>query len=633
MATSHPRLKHFECPVCMELMDLNKKPKVLPCQHTVCEMCVDGCNNKCPICRKDFCQTSQELPTNLTLIQFQDVMMSKSVPSNKDKCDFCIETVQDITHHCNECNDYFCSSCATKHPDNPVHEGHQPVPLSISICSNHKRGFTMFCLDCNMLLCSVCVHRGMCCTSNNKTKLEDIKTSKTQELERMIKRISAEMKEKSYHPNTEMLASRELNILDVTNKIKTHSQNLRDYVNQREEILLKHVENCDKIIHQQREVETKIQEAYEMLAELKETAETALTTGIETILLTLPFIESVLPQTALNKVNIIIPGKIRFESEVTIAIGKLSKEKDIIAVSDDCDDTVEMHIFAQDEHVYRLLQTVSINAKKGAMGNDLCDIVFMKESMIAITDYIKKVVFLVDRQGNVMATSHKQGVEFKGLRCIAYHLKLDCLVVCDGEAGCLYMLHPNTLSLVKKVQLNQFSPWGVAVMLNGNIVITDDMNKKVNVLDMNGTQLYSWNSYNSANSRFSYPWYVTVDRDNNIYIADYSDKKIVKLSEIGELLCVWKTEGWPRGLALYDNKVLVVERDSLDKPPDRVREYHEPKQPGRCLVTWNKECGHQLGWIRSIAINQDQLAVISQKGLNMYTITSTTTRKMMIWDQ
>ena len=57
-AVSKKLAEHFECTVCMEQF---KKPKVLPCLHTFCMMCLQKLLKKqgsdhiitCPECRQD----------------------------------------------------------------------------------------------------------------------------------------------------------------------------------------------------------------------------------------------------------------------------------------------------------------------------------------------------------------------------------------------------------------------------------------------------------------------------------------------------------------------------------------------------------------------------------------------------
>ncbi len=337
---------------------------------------------------------------------------------------------------------------------------------------------------------------------------------------------------------------------------------------------------------------------------MKETADAALVEGIEEILVTLPSIQAALSQATPKSGTTIIPGTTTFNFEDSLQVGNIHKSQDKALTSGDC-----VH-----EHICNI-KGVSVTDEMSGIGNKLWDVVFVKESVMAVTDYDKKVVLLVDKQGHVFKDSHKQGVEFQDPRGIAYHPTHDCLVVCDRGADCLCILDPNTLSLTNKVFLVQFSPCGVSVMSNGYIALTDYNKQKVGVFNMNGTHVCSWDPYNNGASRVMNSWYVTVDKINQIYVADIAAGRIVKLSMTGEMVCEWKTDCSPYGLTVCGDQVLVAEDDS----PECVREYSLGGTPGRDLITWDPDKGY--GELMSVAVHNNQLAVIGACGLRMYKLT------------
>ncbi len=633
----------IECPVCMEDMGQHNKPKVLPCQHTVCEKCITGIDQRCPLCRLSFPQNSSEnLPTNLTNLQLGDIIRERDLESKKKLCEYCPDKPKVITHYCKDCTDYFCSACVNQHRD--VFDDHLPVPITRNSCKKHGKPYTMFCMDCDTLLCTVCVQHKVCCKNRNKKKIQYIKVQKTQNLKKLTKQISAEIQyNKEYViPRKTVLKCTLENIKEMKLNVRTHTQKLQDRLKQREYKLLDEINKYEsKILQMQNSLDLGIDS--ETLSQLKETADAALAGDIEQILLTLPSIQSCLTQTAPQKYSQAIPENITFKPEDSLQVGNLHNhdEKGEVIISGDCN---QEHTFkintvsgcaqnggdCEQKHTC-IIKTVSVTAQNGHIGSNLWDIVIMKESVMAITDYRKKVVLLVNKWMNVLTDSRKQRVVFQAPRGIDYHDTQGCLVVCDGGARCVSLLDPTKLSLKKNVYFKQFSPCGVAVMSNGNIVLTDDTKKKLGVFEMNGTQLYSWDTYyngtqsfswfaryiyNGASpSRFIQPQYVTVDRDNNIYVADSIAEKIVKFSEAGEILCEWKTEDCPFGLTLCGDKILVAEWGS----PNCVREYSVERIPGRPLIIWNAKAG--FGCIMSVAIHQSQLAVTGQYGLRTYTLT------------
>ncbi|XP_038057683.1 tripartite motif-containing protein 3-like [Patiria miniata] len=79
----------LECPMCLELFDSsNRWPKLLPCQHTFCRVCLVQLDKQgtiaCPQCRQQHKSPpggAQQLPNNFTMLALLDVH-KKSAPSS-----------------------------------------------------------------------------------------------------------------------------------------------------------------------------------------------------------------------------------------------------------------------------------------------------------------------------------------------------------------------------------------------------------------------------------------------------------------------------------------------------------------------------------------------------------------------
>lgn len=231
----------IECRICMELMGPDKKPKLLPCRHTVCEHCIDRLQQvMCPLCKKQFSQNSSEdLPTNVTLLQLIDVTVDKNNASNKKLCEYCSDEARPISHVCKDCDEYFCFDCAKKHPE--MFKCHHVIECSASsTCTMHQRTFTMFCMDCNILLCRICAHNKTCCSNENKKYIEHIKSEKAQDLKKIINKLSSEIqfREEAKLSNANTLNSAMTNIADVRLQITTHTQMLQEKLKQREKEMI-----------------------------------------------------------------------------------------------------------------------------------------------------------------------------------------------------------------------------------------------------------------------------------------------------------------------------------------------------------------------------------------------------------
>ncbi len=259
----------------------------------------------------------------------------------------------------------------------------------------------------------------------------------------------------------------------------------------------------------------------------------------------------------------------------------------------------------------RSVSTIEVHVD---IGNKLRGVAFIKESLMAITDSERGVLLVRSKQGVVLESSS----DVLDPHGIAYNPKQDCLVVCERHVCCLCLLNPNTLALINKLQLHQFSPCNIAMMSNGNIALTDPTNRRVGVFDMDGAQVYSWAPYINGFDRLSEPSCIAVDINNNIYVGiSHYYTEIVELNQKENSMHHWDTRACPCGVAVYGKQVLVAERRSV---PDveGVSVYRVGGGEGRDLIPWDTD---YHGCIMVIVQHQEQLAVLGHKGLVVYSIT------------
>ncbi|UJR08916.1 hypothetical protein I4U23_013169 [Adineta vaga] len=103
----------LQCPICL---DCFKDPRVLPCQHVICYLCLPSLISKnklcsiitCPLCRLIFPYTdSDQFPVSYTHIQISDL-----VPTNfdiKGRCSKCKEI--HVLKFCPCCDYHLCEKC------------------------------------------------------------------------------------------------------------------------------------------------------------------------------------------------------------------------------------------------------------------------------------------------------------------------------------------------------------------------------------------------------------------------------------------------------------------------------------------------------------------------------------------
>ena len=85
-------------------------------------------------------------------------------------------------------------------------------------------------------------------------------------------------------------------------------------------------------------------------------------------------------------------------------------------------------------------------------------------------------------------------------------------------------------------------PWGVAVDGSGAIFVADTWNGRIQAFDADGSYLRSWGYYNTTNGELGDPYAmfrprgVAVDLNGNVLVADTGNKRIVRFTPNGEFV-------------------------------------------------------------------------------------------------
>ena len=160
----------FECAVCLDVMD---DPRVLPCGHSFCLMCLKQTTPKttmCPLCQTEHQGFVDEFPKNFGLSSAIEVIRKSALPltTSIPLCD----CTQKADQYCEDCNVFLCAQCLpTEHPPIRVLATHSIISvtkhnpkLRTGKCRDHpKENFRYFCQNCHSLLCRDCVilkHQG-----------------------------------------------------------------------------------------------------------------------------------------------------------------------------------------------------------------------------------------------------------------------------------------------------------------------------------------------------------------------------------------------------------------------------------------------------------------------------------------
>jgi DNA-binding beta-propeller fold protein YncE len=127
------------------------------------------------------------------------------------------------------------------------------------------------------------------------------------------------------------------------------------------------------------------------------------------------------------------------------------------------------------------------------------------------------------------------------------------------------------------------SPAGVAVDANGNILVADTNNGRIEKFSPTGTFLSTIASKGSGHGQLSDPNGIAIDRTGNIYIAETGTHRVQKLAPDGKFIAEWKgpEPGFygPRRIAIGpDDSIYVV-----DQGRTRIVKF---SPDGRILAVW-----------------------------------------------
>ena len=171
--------KEITCAVCHGHLE---RAKLLPCNHYYCEACIEMLAKRakgepfdCPECRKETSLPPggvAELQGAFFVERMKDVYgkMAKSEGKIEALCEQCAGAKS--VAFCRQCAEFICGDCVVSHKKLKVYSGHvvasledlkkggvKNIPLKAAPplqCSEHDQPITMFCFDCDRLICGYC---------------------------------------------------------------------------------------------------------------------------------------------------------------------------------------------------------------------------------------------------------------------------------------------------------------------------------------------------------------------------------------------------------------------------------------------------------------------------------------------
>ena len=171
--------KEITCAVCHGHLE---RAKLLPCNHYYCEACIEMLAKRakgepfdCPECRKETSLPPggvAELQGAFFVERMKDVYgkMAKAEGKMEALCEQCAGAKS--VAFCRQCAEFICGDCERSHKKMKAFSGHvvanledlkkggvKNIPLKAAPplqCSEHDQPITMFCFDCDRLICGYC---------------------------------------------------------------------------------------------------------------------------------------------------------------------------------------------------------------------------------------------------------------------------------------------------------------------------------------------------------------------------------------------------------------------------------------------------------------------------------------------
>ncbi|XP_060757845.1 tripartite motif-containing protein 16-like [Neoarius graeffei] len=164
----------FMCPVCLDLL---KDPVTIPCGHSFCKVCINGCWDQedqkgvysCPQCRDTF-TTRPVLRRNNMLDEVVEKLKKTEVQAASPahcyagpgdvECDFCTGRKHKAVKSCLMCLTSFCEIHLKPHLERPALKKHTLIEASAKlqekICSEHGEVLKIYCRTDQTCVCYLC---------------------------------------------------------------------------------------------------------------------------------------------------------------------------------------------------------------------------------------------------------------------------------------------------------------------------------------------------------------------------------------------------------------------------------------------------------------------------------------------
>ncbi|KAL7872501.1 hypothetical protein SRHO_G00074840 [Serrasalmus rhombeus] len=199
----------FSCPVCLDLL---KDPVAIPCGHSFCMVCINGCWDQedqrgvysCPQCRETFTPRPVLRRNNMlaevveklkkTELQAASPALCYAGPGDVE-CDSCTGRKHKAIKSCLVCLASYCEAHLKPHYQSPAFKKHKLVKaskqLQEKICSQHDKLIEIYCRTDQQMVCYLCMmdehmgHSTVAASAERKEKQNELKEMQRKSKQRL----------------------------------------------------------------------------------------------------------------------------------------------------------------------------------------------------------------------------------------------------------------------------------------------------------------------------------------------------------------------------------------------------------------------------------------------------------------
>ncbi|XP_070554997.1 tripartite motif-containing protein 2-like [Ptychodera flava] len=610
------------CPICLEQYH---NPKVLPCHHSFCQLCLEKLVSKtrtlnCPTCH--CCQRSVQLlgdgvaglDSNFFMNSMFEIVKKRTgkvSDQSERKCEFCEETEASVV--CVDCEQYYCDVCREKFHKKlkqaATHEvwtaeeykkgkSKRQTVNGTENCKIHPQNeMKYYCDTCRIPICSECTIIDHRIPDHNHRYLQEVADKCNKELSVLVEKLKVKARE---------VDQSRAEVKDACKKVTEQCMVNKQKVRKQKNALI------DKIEKAERKLVEKLNTNSSLQVEGLESDISDLKLKYENLISTCSYTESLIhhgnPVQLVSKSTSVITKLVKMVSIDT----KLSMQHDVVEFlpSDDVTTDGMLGLLRSDVCISQctvdnipkcLLKGESINLQITTKDRSGKPVIPRHAVEMTLTkpDGSKANLDVTDNRDGTHTVTANTDMDGK------YQVTM---TIGDQQVPGSPFEIPVIKGLVKTLgkkgtNNEEFDqPFGLEIKKSGDMVVADSGNNRIQVIDTDGNLVKTLQFEDFDKSIC--PFDIAVSADDRYFMTDWNNKQVVVSDEDGKVITTFGQNELkhPRGISIspLDGAVYVSDwdgkiGDKTDKEGHCIRKYTQDGQYIKSFGKYGKENGEFKG--------------------------------------